>query len=57
MKTGKSLTFRSILISYLVLCLGNAHSYDHRLQQFDLLCAERNTKFSCIAYERSYGED
>ena len=36
---------------------GNAHSYDHRLQQFDLLCAERNTKFSCIAYERSYGED
>lgn len=57
MKTGKSLTFRSILISYLVLCLGNAHSYDHRLQQFDLLCAERNTKFSCIAYERSCGED
>ena len=25
--------------------------------KFDLLCAERNTKFSCIAYERSYGED
>ena len=50
MKTGKSLTFRSIMP-------GNAHSYDHRLQQFDLLCAERNTKFSCIAYERSYGED
>ena len=55
MKTGKALTFRSILISGIMP--GNAHSYDHRLQQFDLLCAERNTKFSCIAYERSYGED